>query len=152
MTHPTAAVCSPLQLSHYNSLITVKAEAVYAFMNMGLVGGIWGMVTPFPPPGAPPSAGGIIRAFSSLSAVGHNAPPFAAVAGVQRLSSRGLELVRGRADLYNDLFGMGVTVGYIRLFFWGSDRRAVFHNRVVGGAVLACLAYANLADIPDSTI
>lgn len=92
---------------------TVLAEGVYQFLRGSLYGAIWGMVTPFYAPGsqgfAKEAATGVFRPappFASLSAIPVNAAIFGTILGVQRLSCKSLELIRGREDVWND-FSLG---------------------------------------------
>ena len=70
--------------------------------------------------------------FSSLASVGTNAAIFGSIMGVQRLSCKGLEFVRRKEDVYNDLFGFAVTYKYYTFFLGSTQKRLVLHMAHVG--------------------
>ncbi|GAX26963.1 hypothetical protein FisN_9Lh266 [Fistulifera solaris] len=138
-----------LKFMSYKSPKTVVAESVFQFMHGLIYGAAWGLVTPFPAPGsaaaAREAATGIFRpvpVFSSLSAVPSNAIFFASLLGYQRFCSKGLELIRRKEDVYNDLFGFAMIWPYYSYILNYSERRLILHNRCVGGAVLMSIGYA----------
>lgn len=140
------------ELGTYKSPATVISDGVHAFLNGLVYGGIWGLFAPYHAPGtagaAAEAATGIFKPappFSSLRSVAFNASIVGPIMGVHRLSSRGLELARGREDYLNDVFGLGVAYKYYSTFLGSSDRRLMLHNRAVGGLLVAAIAYANLA-------
>lgn len=110
------------------------------------------MVTPFH---APASIGALeeiktgvfkaARPFSSFRSIAHNAAIFGTIMGIQRLSSKSLELLRSREDYINDIFGFAVTYKYYDTFLASSERRLIIHNRIFGGALLAAVAYGHVA-------
>jgi hypothetical protein len=55
-----------------------------------------------------------------------------------------MELVRRREDMWNEVFGFAVTYQYWTYFLGSTEKRLMRHNRVVGGAALMALVYANL--------
>eukprot|EP00545_Synedropsis_sp_CCMP1620_P014420 CAMPEP_0119005412 /NCGR_PEP_ID=MMETSP1176-20130426/1706_1 /TAXON_ID=265551 /ORGANISM="Synedropsis recta cf, Strain CCMP1620" /LENGTH=145 /DNA_ID=CAMNT_0006957217 /DNA_START=15 /DNA_END=452 /DNA_ORIENTATION=+ len=135
----------------FKSSSTVVSEAVYQFLRGGVYGAIWGMVTPFPALGtvaaaAEASTGIFITAapFSSLSSVPTNAIMFGSILGVQRLSCKTMELARRRDDMWNEIFGFGVTYRYYTYFLGSTDKRLLRHNRVVGGTAVLAMIYATL--------
>lgn len=85
------------------------------------------------------------KPFSSLRAIGHNAAIFGTIMGVQRFSSKSLEMIRQREDYVNDLIGFGVTYKYYVTFLSTSEKRLIIHNRIFGGTILAAVIYANIA-------
>ena len=80
--------------------------------------------------------------FSSLSSIPSNAIYFASILGFQRFCSKGLELVRRKEDVYNDLFGFSMIFPYYHFILHHSERRLVRHNRFVGGMMVAAACYA----------
>lgn len=134
------------QIGSYKSLSTVTSEGVFAFLNGCGVGAIWGCVTPFFPPGTSDavireSKNGMLRPFSSLPAVGHNAMVFGGIFAVQRLSSKWLELIRGREDFYNDIAGFATVYPYYHFAIGHSERRLIAHNRALGAALAISVMY-----------
>lgn len=132
----------------YKSPKTIVAETVYHFIRGGIYGAAFGLVTPFHPPGSKAALQeaktGIFkpaRPFSSLASVPHNAIIFGSLLGVQRLGSKTSEYVRNSQDPWNDLFGCAVAYPYYQHFL---IKHVKIHNRVVGGAVVLSIAYANL--------
>jgi len=108
------------------------------------------MVTPFHAPGSPGAIAeansGIFKVakpFSSLSSIGHNAAMFGTIMGIQRLSSKSLELLRQRQDFYNEIFGFGVTYKYYTYFLGSTEERLIRHNRIFGCAFVATLLYGH---------
>lgn len=85
------------------------------------------------------------RPLSSFRSIAHNAAIFGTIMGIQRLSSKSLELLRLREDYINDIFGFCVTYKYYDTFLASSERRLIIHNRIFGGAVLAAVAYGHVA-------
>lgn len=79
--------------------------------------------------------------FSALSSVPSNAVMFGTILAVQRISSRGLELIRGREDWWNELIGFGVTYRYYSYFLASTEKRLILHNRVIGGAAVFSVLY-----------
>jgi hypothetical protein len=99
-----------------------------------------------------------IAPFSALSAIPSNALFFGCILGVQRLSSKSLELFRRKEDVYNDLFGLVVLLPYHHYCLSSSasphsennnnkpqrHSRLLTHNRAVGGIIVLSVLYANL--------
>lgn len=140
-----------MELVSYRTSSTVWAEGVYQFLRGSLYGAVWGLVTPFHAPGSMGAAAeastGVFKAarpFSSFLSVGHNAAIFGSIMGIQRLSSKSLELARAKDDFYNDVFGFAVTYKYYTTFLGCTERRLVLHNRAVGAMVLAAVVYAGI--------
>mmetsp|Transcript_19828 Transcript_19828/g.25530 ORF Transcript_19828/g.25530 Transcript_19828/m.25530 type:complete len:152 (+) Transcript_19828:179-634(+) len=139
----------------YKSTKTVYAETVYQFIHGSLYGAIWGLVTPFPAPGSEASKvantaafrGEIFRAVPLFGAPLANMPSnaifFGTILAVQRFTSKSVELIRRREDIYNDLTGFAALYPYYHYVLNHSERRLVAHNRMVGGAVVLALCYAN---------
>ena len=93
------------------------------------------------------AATGVFRAvppFHSLSAIPSNAIFFGSILGFQRFCAKSLELIRRQEDVGNDLFGFGMIWPYYRYILNHSERRLAAHNRIVGGALLLSVVYANL--------
>ncbi len=65
--------------------------------------------------------------------------------GVQRFSSKSLELIRQREDYINDVIGFGITYKYYGTFLSSSEQRLIMHNRVFGGTILAAIIYGHFA-------
>jgi hypothetical protein len=84
------------------------------------------------------------RPFSSLRSIGHNAAIFGTIMGVQRLSSKSLELIRQKEDYINELFGFGITYKYYGTFLSFSEQRLMLHNRIFGGMILAAVVYGHV--------
>jgi hypothetical protein len=87
--------------------------------------------------------------FSCWYSIPTNAIIFGSICGVQRLSSKSLEIIRGQQqqqDIWNDAFGFVIMYQYYHYFFLGStdQHRLIRHNRVVGGAVVVSILYANI--------
>lgn len=141
----------PYYLTSYRTPSTVISDAVYQVIRGCAYGAVWGMVTPFHAPG---SAGAIeeaktgifkaARPFSSFRSIGHNAAIFGTVMGVQRLSSKSLELIRQREDFINEIFGFGITYKYYGTFLSFSEQRLMLHNRIFGGMILAAIVYGQV--------
>lgn len=81
------------------------------------------------------------RPFSSIRSITQNAAIFGTIMGLQRLSSKSLELIRQREDYINDIVGFGITYKYYETFLASSEKRLMMHNRVFGGAIAAALVY-----------
>ena len=62
---------------------------------------------------------------------------------VQKLTSKSLELIRGKQDWINEVVGFAVTYKYCTYFLWGAERRLIMHNRVVGGLVFGTIVYGS---------
>lgn len=134
----------------YRSPRTVVAESVYQFMHGCLYGAAWGLVTPFPVPGsaaaAKEAATGVftaVRPFAALSSVPSNALFFGSILFWQRLCSKSLELLRRKEGILNDVFGFAMLWPYHHFILNHSQGRLRAHNRVVGGAVVFSVVYAN---------
>ena len=82
--------------------------------------------------------------FSALSTIPANAIYFGSFLGFQRFCCKSLELVRRQEDWLNEIFGFGMLYPYYRYVLNHSEQRLVLHNRVVGGAVVLSVLYANL--------
>ena len=105
-------------------------------------------MSPFHAPGSPGALHeiktGIFKPappLSSLRSVPSNAIIFGSLLAVQRFGCKTIELVRGKQDPWNDLFGCCVAYPYYQHFL---VKHVVGHNRVVGGAVVMAVVYANL--------
>jgi hypothetical protein len=85
------------------------------------------------------------RPFSSFRSIAHNGAIFGTIMGIQRLSSKSLELLRQREDYINDIFGFGVTYKYYDIFLASAEKRLLIHNRIFGVAVLTAVAYGHVA-------
>lgn len=86
----------------------------------------------------------IVPPFGAFSGVPANAIYFGSILGAQRLCSKTLELVRRKEDVYNEIFGFGMIWPYYQYILSHSERRLINHNRIVGGAVVLSMIYANL--------
>ena len=105
-------------------------------------------VTPFHPPGSP---GALLEAktgvfkpappFSSFRAIPTKAAIVGGTLAIQKLTSKSMELIRGRQDWINEVVGFAVTYQYCTYFLWGTEKRLLMHNRVVGGIVVTTMAY-----------
>jgi len=106
-------------------------------------------VTPFHAPGSPGAIAeaktGVFKPAAPFSSL-RNLPPTAIVFGsllaVQRFGCKTAEFARGKQDPWNDLFGCTCAYPYYQFFL---VRHVTIHNRVVGGAVVLAVAYANVA-------
>lgn len=93
------------------------------------------------------AATGIFRAappFSSWSSIPSNAVLFGSILGVQRLSCKTFEMLRGKDDIWNDVVGFGATYKYYQTFLAHSDKRLLRHNRFVGAGVAMTILYASV--------
>ena len=125
-------------------------------MHGSLYGAIWGLVTPFPSPGSEASKLANQKAFrgeafrpvpifgAPLSNIPSNALFFGSVLALQRFTSKSVELIRRKEDIYNDLTGFAALYPYYHYILNHSEQRLVAHNRIVGGTVILALLYANL--------
>lgn len=59
---------------------------------------------------------------------------------MQRFTCKSAEFLRGKQDPWNDVAGCLVAYPYYQTFL---TKHAVLHNRVVGGLLLASIAFAN---------
>lgn len=84
------------------------------------------------------------RPFSSVASIGHNAAMFGSIMGVQRFSSKSLAIIRQKEDLFNDLFGFGVTYKYVTYFLGASEVRLIRHNRVFGGIFVGTIIFGHI--------
>jgi hypothetical protein len=132
----------------YKSPTTIVAETVYHFLRGGIYGAAFGLVTPFYAPGSPgalkEAATGVFKAappFGSLSSVPTNAIIFGSLLASQRFGCKSAEYLRGRQDPWNDVFGCAVAYPYYQYFL---IKHVTRHNRVVGGAFVLAVVYANL--------
>ena len=75
----------------------------------------------------------------------HNAAIFGTIMGVQRLSSKSLELLRQKDDVINELFGFGVTYKYYNKFLGSTEEKSIVHNRIFGGIILGAFIYGHIA-------
>lgn len=92
------------------------------------------------------AASGVFRPvppFGAISTLPANAIYFGSILGYQRLCCKTLELVRRREDYINEVFGFGMVYPYYRYILNHSEQRLMRHNRIVGGAVLLSIVYAN---------
>jgi hypothetical protein len=135
------------QYVSYISPKTIVTETVYHFLRGSVYGAAYGMVTPFYLPGS----AGYIReqnmgrflpapAFSSPRAIPSYATMIGSLLAWQRACCKTMEYSRGKADLWNDVFGYFMVVPYYNLCL---TKYAVLHNRFVGGAILGGLLVAN---------
>lgn len=94
------------------------------------------------------AATGVFRAappFAAWKSIPSNAVLFGSILGVQRVSSKTCEFIRGgTVDMWNELFGFGVTYKYYQTFLGTSEKRLARHNCLVGGAVAMSILYASL--------
>jgi hypothetical protein len=81
--------------------------------------------------------------FSSLSGIPSNALFFGSILGMQRFCAKSMELVRRQEDGLNDIFGFGMIWPYYRYVLNYSERRLLWHNRILGSAVVVSVVYAN---------
>jgi hypothetical protein len=79
--------------------------------------------------------------FGSLSSVPSNALIFGSLLAVQRFTCKAVEFLRGKQDPWNDVAGCFVAYPYYQTCL---TKHVVMHNRVVGGILLASVAFANL--------
>ena len=85
-----------------------------------------------------------LRPFSSLSSVGYYGATIGSVAFVCRFASGGMAMVRNRDDILNDIFAFGaVTTYWVKVL--SHNERAIWNNRLVGGAIVSSVVYANMA-------
>jgi hypothetical protein len=139
------------QYASYMSSSSVMSEGVYQFLTGCIFGAIGGMVTPFPPRGRssmlPNDMSGVFRPaapFSAWSSIPSYAIVCGSLFGVQRLSSKSMELMRRQQDIWNEFFGYVVTYQYYSFFIGSTSQRFNRHNRFVGGAFLLTVLYANI--------
>jgi hypothetical protein len=133
-------------LATYKTLSTVASDGVFAFLNGSIVGGIWGIVSPFYPPGTPDA---VVAARPSrpifhrsiLPSIGHNAMIFGGFFAVQRTTSSWVGLLRGKDDFINETVGFAALVPYFRYILWNGDKRYIAHNRALGGALTLSILY-----------
>jgi hypothetical protein len=85
-----------------------------------------------------------IRPFSSLHAVSYNAIYFGCILGYQRFCCKGLELIRRKEDVMNDIFGFGMIYPYYRYILNHSEKRLLLHHRFVSGSIVLSILYVNL--------
>lgn len=132
----------------YVSPKTIMTETVYHFLRGSVYGVAYGMVTPFYEIG---SKGALLEAktgifkpapyFACMSSIPSHAIFIGSILGAQRFFSKSLEYSRGKADYWNDTFGYCMIIPYYQLFL---TKYAVQHNRIVGGTIMAAIAFANL--------
>mmetsp|Transcript_20485 Transcript_20485/g.46499 ORF Transcript_20485/g.46499 Transcript_20485/m.46499 type:complete len:144 (+) Transcript_20485:69-500(+) len=132
----------------YKSSKTIVAETVYHFFRGGLYGAAFGLVTPFYEAGTKgaieEAKTGIFKpapVFGSLSSVPSNAFIFGSLLAIQRFTCKSAELLRGKQDPWNDAAGCLVAYPYYQTCL---TKHALLHNRVVGGLLLASIAFANI--------
>lgn len=65
--------------------------------------------------------------------------------GVQRFTSKSLELIRQREDIINDLTGFVVTYKYYSYFIGSCEKRLIRHNKIFGGIAIMTVLYSALA-------
>ena len=133
-------------LATYKTLSTVASDGVFAFLNGSIIGGIWGSVSPFYPPGTPdavvvarPTRPIVHRSF--LPSIGHNAMIFGGFFAVQRTTSSWVGLLRGKEDYINETAGFVALGPYFRYVLWHGDKRYIAHNRALGGALALSVLY-----------
>jgi len=76
--------------------------------------------------------------------MGYYAGMFGSIAIVQRFTSGGLAVARGRHDICNEVLGTAAVYGYATALF-KSEGRMAWNNRAVAGLVLGSVVYANTA-------
>ena len=72
-----------------------------------------------------------------------NAIYFATILAIQRWTSKSMELLRQRQDVYNDMTGFLILWPYYHFILNYSEQRLVTHNRLVGSTVVLAVLYAN---------
>lgn len=132
----------------YKSPKTIMAETVYHFFRGGLYGACFGMVTPFYEAGSKgaikEAKTGIFRPapiFGSLSSIPSNALIFGSLLAVQRFTCKSVEFLRSKQDPWNDAVGCCVAYPYYQTCL---TKHALLHNRIVGGLIVASIAFSNL--------
>lgn len=61
--------------------------------------------------------------------------------GVQRFTSKSVELVRQKEDYFNDIIGFAVTYKYYSHFLGSSEQRLIRHNRFLGSFAMVAVIY-----------
>ena len=125
------------------------ADVATSFVKFSFVGGIWGLFNPIPVAGSK-EALSIVKTgkfvplppFSSLASVCYYGGIIGSVAGIQRCLCGGMALARGRHDVFNELVGVGGVYVYMRTIL-SSDKRVLWNNRIVAGAVVLGTLYCN---------
>ena len=64
--------------------------------------------------------------------------------GVQRFTSKSLELIRQREDYVNDIAGFAVTYKYYSYFIGSCEKPLIRHNQTFGGIAIMTLVYSAL--------
>ena len=132
----------------YISPKTIVTETVYHFVRGCVYGTAYACVTPFYPPGSAGAAlehrTGVFKPAPVFATLPRSLPSHALFIGsilaCQRFGAKSMEYVRARSDPWNDTFGYFLVVPYYQVCL---TKHAVVHNRVLGGAILGCLALAN---------
>lgn len=127
------------------------SDVATSFLKFSCFGAIWGCFSPIPVSGSKQAltiakSGKFVplSPFSSLASIGYYGGIVGCVAGVQRLICGGVALARGgRNDVFNEIAGVGGVYIYMRTIL-SSEKRVLWNNRFVGGALVGAVAYANL--------
>ena len=85
-----------------------------------------------------------LRPFSSLSSVGYYGATMGSIAFVSTLASGGVAMARNQDDALNLIFGTGAAYAYWMKVL-SHNERALWNNRIVGGAIVGSFLYANTA-------
>jgi hypothetical protein len=138
-------VINPISLS----ISRWSADCVTYFINFSFLGGVWGCFNPIPIPGSKEAlaiakSGKFVplRPFSSISSVGYYGATIGSVVFVSKFVSGGVAVLRSRYDLWNELIGFGAVAAYWSMVL-SHDTRVVWNNRLVGGALVGAVLYAN---------
>jgi hypothetical protein len=128
-----------------------SADCVTYFINFSFLGAAWGCFNPIPLPGSKEAlaiakSGQFVplRPFSSLASVGYYGATIGSVVFVSKFVSGGMGVLRNRYDVWNELVGFGAVAVYWTKVL-SCDTRVVWNNRLVGGAVVGSVLYANIA-------
>lgn len=128
------------------------SDVATSFLKFSCFGAVWGCFNPIPVAGSKHAlmiakTGKFVPLppFSSLASIGYYAGVVGCVAGVQRFICGGIAVARGgRHDVFNEIAGVGGVYIYMRTIL-SSDKRVIWSNRFVAGALVGSVAYANLA-------
>jgi hypothetical protein len=132
----------------YISPKTIVTETVYHFIRGCIYGTAYAFVTPFFMPGSPGALleqkTGVFKPAPVFSTLPWSIPSHALFIGsilaCQRFGCKSMEYVRAKSDPWNDTFGYFLVVPHYQICL---TKHAVWHNRLVGGAILGCLVLAN---------
>mmetsp|Transcript_46457 Transcript_46457/g.68669 ORF Transcript_46457/g.68669 Transcript_46457/m.68669 type:complete len:165 (-) Transcript_46457:381-875(-) len=153
---PTSKSRSKGDLMNYVGPSTCLSAGVLGFLRGSIYGSIWGGLSPFMIHHHAAASGSkkllmiapsVIRTSSRLipiylSSMTSNGLMFGGIFGAYSLSSSTMAYVRKENDIFNDVFGFGVTYGYIHNI-WKTEFRELVHNRVMGALVVGSIVYAN---------